>query len=99
MKTNPEKLSSEWSYDKARYTYGIGSQASEFDYLDISKNGDLILNLNSRKISFAEITKKVKNSGISSFTLRIPELIDFQLKKLIFYPAHLEKSVKMKPTN
>ncbi|MHA1990051.1 MAG: biosynthetic arginine decarboxylase [Candidatus Hodarchaeales archaeon] len=82
MKTNTGNNLSEWSYDKARYTFGIGNKASEFEYLDISENGDLLLNLSNGQISIPEITKKVKEYGLSSFVLRIPELIKFQLDKL-----------------
>jgi arginine decarboxylase len=82
MKTNTGNNLSEWSYDKARYTFGIGNKASEFEYLDISENGELLLNLSNGQVSIPEITKKVKEYGLSSFVLRIPELIKFQLDKL-----------------
>ncbi|OLS23008.1 MAG: Biosynthetic arginine decarboxylase [Candidatus Heimdallarchaeota archaeon LC_3] len=82
MKTRTHNNSSDWSFDKSRYTYGIGNQASEFNYLDINEKGNLILNLTNGSISFSEITEQIKNYGISSFVLRIPELIENQLEKL-----------------
>ena len=91
MKTRTDKNFSDWSFDKSRYTYGIGNQASEFDYLEINEKGDLSLNLANGSISFSEITEQIKDRGFSSFVLQIPELIENQLEKL--YSA-FEKSIE-----
>ncbi|RDE15449.1 MAG: hypothetical protein C4K49_06370 [Candidatus Thorarchaeota archaeon] len=61
---------------------------NDLHFLDIANNGDLVLRLRGQTITFDEITKRVKveyskrEDYTSSFTLRIPQLIQHQVLKL-----------------
>lgn len=75
-----------WSIDKSRVVFGVGR--NDLHFLDIAENGELCIRLGTQSISIDEIIKRVKAiSGntpgyTSSFTLRIPQLITYQIKKL-----------------
>ena len=82
MKTHKYSLVGNWSREKARSIYGIGPQTNEFQFLDVSNDGELLLKLMNGSISFKHIVNKLKDMGLSSAIVRIPELIDYQLHKL-----------------
>ncbi|MFW9929435.1 MAG: biosynthetic arginine decarboxylase [Candidatus Thorarchaeota archaeon] len=82
MRTRILSNESNWSIEKAKYIYGIGQTSEEFHYLDISEDGNLLLSLPSGNITITEIINTIRNKGISSFVLRIPELIKTQIEKL-----------------
>ncbi|MFW9973793.1 MAG: hypothetical protein ACFFDQ_00820 [Candidatus Thorarchaeota archaeon] len=75
-----------WSLDKSRIVYGVNK--NDLHFLDITKEGDLCLRLQEYTITFREIIQRIKEmngneSGYtSSFTLRVPQLITYQIKKL-----------------
>jgi len=77
---------SEWSLDKSRLIYGVAK--NDLHFLNIAGNGDLVLQLRDQTITFDEITKRVEAENservgyTSSFTLRIPQLIQHQVLKL-----------------
>lgn len=65
--------------EKNKSLYGIGK--GSLDYFNIS-NGNLSLTLPGGKVSFHKITKFITDHNLSSVTLRVPQLIDHQLRKL-----------------
>ncbi len=75
-----------WSLDKSRIVYGVNK--NDLHFLDITKEGDLCIRLQEHTITFREIVQRIKEmngneSGYtSSFTLRVPQLITYQIKKL-----------------
>jgi arginine decarboxylase len=75
-----------WSLDNSRWIYGVNR--NDLHFLDITKNGDLSLILFDKFITFKEIIQRIKQmngnapSYTSSFTLRVPQLITYQIKKL-----------------
>lgn len=75
-----------WSLDKSRMVYGVNK--NDLHFLDITKDGDLCLRLQEYNITFREIIQRIKEmngneSGYTaSFTLRVPQLITYQIKKL-----------------
>ena len=76
----------EWNIDRARTVYGIGRK--DLHFLDINEDGDLCISLRGLSISFRDIIEKIETSNgdspsyTSSFTLRIPELIAYQIAKI-----------------
>ncbi len=76
----------EWTLDKARYVYGLAK--NDLHFLDITKEGDLCIRVDGERITIKEIVSRVNSSElrnsshISSFTLRMPQLITTQIKKL-----------------
>ncbi len=75
-----------WSVDKAKTVFGVGR--NDLHFLDISEDGDLCITLSEKSISIKEIVQQIKSANgkspgyVSSFTLRIPQLITYQIKKL-----------------
>ncbi|MGY5873168.1 MAG: hypothetical protein RTV72_13035, partial [Candidatus Thorarchaeota archaeon] len=75
-----------WSVDKAKTVFGVGR--NDLHFLDISESGELCIKLRDEQITIKEIVQKMKivkgkSPGyVSSFTLRIPQLITYQIKKL-----------------
>jgi arginine decarboxylase len=75
-----------WSVDKSRLVYGVNR--NDLHFLDITEDGKLCLRLRDQTITFAEIIQRIKEmngkspSYTSSFTLRVPQLVTYQVKKL-----------------
>ncbi len=75
-----------WSVDKARTIFGVGR--NDLHFLDITNDGELCIKLLDKTITIKEIVQKIKSVNgkspgfVSSFTLRIPQLITYQIKKL-----------------
>jgi arginine decarboxylase len=75
-----------WSVDKAKTVFGVGR--NDLHFLDISEDGELCITLSEKSISIKEIVQQIKSANgkspgyVSSFTLRIPQLITYQIKKL-----------------
>jgi arginine decarboxylase len=75
-----------WSLDKSRIVYGVNK--NDLHFLDITDEGDLSLRLRDQNITFNEVIKRIKEMNgdspgyASSFTLRIPQLVTYQVKKL-----------------
>ena len=75
-----------WSVDKAKTVFGIGR--NDLHFLDISESGELCIKLSDEQIAIKEIIQQIKSANgkspgyVSSFTLRIPQLITYQIKKL-----------------
>ncbi|MHA1449468.1 MAG: hypothetical protein ACTSP4_08620 [Candidatus Hodarchaeales archaeon] len=83
-----------WDIEKSRKIYGIGDGFREYHFLDINDKGQLCLKLNDKTISFnnilQELLEKLDKEGNEydqppSVTLRIPQLIEYQIKKLKGY--------------
>ena len=76
-----------WSVEKAKTVFGVGR--NDLHFLDISESGELCIKLRDEQITIKEIVQKMKMLNgktpgyVSSFTLRIPQLITYQIKKLI----------------
>ena len=75
-----------WSAKKSRTVFGLGR--NDLHFLDITEDGNLCVKLGEQRITFQELIQNANNmSGngtgyVSSFTLRIPQLITYQVKKL-----------------
>ncbi len=76
-----------WTIDDSRFVYGVGK--NDLWFLDITPEGDLCIRLDETEITFPEILDKLrddlKQAGIDhvpSFTLRVPQLITAQVKKI-----------------
>ncbi len=76
-----------WTLDDSRFVYGVGKE--DLHFLDIDHKGNLCITLNGNQISLKnvirEVGKHVRDKGytrIPSFTLRIPQLINSQIKKV-----------------
>ncbi len=75
-----------WSIDKAKTVFGVGR--NDLHFLDISEDGELCIKLQDELITIKEIIQEMKTANskspgyVSSFTLRIPQLITYQIKKL-----------------
>ncbi len=75
-----------WSLDKSRRVYGVNR--NDLHFLDISEDGDLFLRLRNKSITFKDIIERIKDMNsdspgyASSFTLRVPQLVTYQVKKL-----------------
>ena len=76
----------EWTIERSKAVFGIGR--NDLHFLDVDDNGDLIIRLYDKTISLNEITRIVreendtKTAYTSSFTLRMPQLIHYQVEKL-----------------
>ncbi|MFW9921339.1 MAG: hypothetical protein ACFFED_17195 [Candidatus Thorarchaeota archaeon] len=76
----------EWTIEKSRVVFGLGKK--DLQFLDISEEGDLFINFMGKTIDFNELISQIilengsKTAYTSSFTLRMPQLIHFQIKKL-----------------
>jgi arginine decarboxylase len=76
----------EWTIDNARYVYGV--KKNDLHFLDITEDGDLCIRVDGHNITFREIISEVNDSvyhdakDLSSFTLRIPQLITTQIKRI-----------------
>ncbi|TFG26909.1 hypothetical protein EU527_19180 [Candidatus Thorarchaeota archaeon] len=75
-----------WSIEKARIVYGVGR--NDLHFLDITEDGELCIKLLDNHITISEIVHRIKTTSghipsyVSSFTLRIPQLITYQIRKL-----------------
>ncbi len=76
----------EWSIEKSKLVYGIGK--NDLHFLDIDDEGKLVIRFFGKTLSFEELTNMIhiengkKTGYTSSFTLRIPQLIAYQIKKI-----------------
>ncbi len=76
----------EWTIDKSRVVFGLGKK--DLQFLDIDDEGNLFINFMNKTIGFNELVSKIniengeKTAYTSSFTLRMPQLIHYQIKKL-----------------
>ena len=76
----------EWSIQKSRLIFGLAK--NDLYFLDVTEGGDLLIRLRGHSITLNEITKRVESENgekvayTSSFTLRIPQLIQHQVLKL-----------------
>ena len=75
-----------WSVEKSKLVYGVNR--NDLHFLDITEDGELCLRLRDQTITFNEIIKRIKEMNgdspgyASSFTLRMPQLVTYQIKKL-----------------
>ena len=75
-----------WSVDKSRLVYGVNR--NDLHFLDITEDGELCLRLRDQTITFIEVIQRIREmngdspSYTSSFTLRVPQLVTYQVKKL-----------------
>ena len=75
-----------WCLSDSKFIYGVNR--NDLYFLDINDQGELLLKLKDQSISFNEIINLVKSqfssssSSVSSFTLRVPQLITEQISKL-----------------
>ena len=75
-----------WSVDDSRLVYGV--HRNDLHFLDITEDGELCLQLRDKTITFNEVIKRIKEMNgdtpgySSSFTLRMPQLVTYQVKKL-----------------
>lgn len=75
-----------WSIDKSRLIYGLAK--NDLYFLDVDSSGDLMIRIRGHSITLNDITRGVerengeKEAYASSFTLRIPQLIQYQVLKL-----------------
>ncbi len=73
-----------WKLDDSKLVYGVDRK--DLYYLDINKEGKLELVLDDQRISFEKIIEifeeKTKYCD-ASFAIRIPQLITYQIRKLI----------------
>jgi len=75
-----------WSVDKSRLVYGVNR--NDLHFLDITEDGELCLRLRDQTITFVEVIQRIREmngdspSYASSFTLRVPQLVTYQVKKL-----------------
>jgi arginine decarboxylase len=76
----------DWTVEKSRLAYGVGRK--DLHFLDITEDGDLCIKLRGQTITFREIISRLEASNgdspsyTSSFTLRIPELIAYQIGRI-----------------
>lgn len=76
----------DWSIDKSRVVYGLAK--NDLHFLDTNDEGDLLIRYAGQEIFLKDIIEKVetqngmKESYTSSFTLRLPQLISYQVRKL-----------------
>jgi arginine decarboxylase len=76
-----------WTRDESRLVYGVGKE--DLHFLDIDKQGNLCIILDNKQITLQDVIRLVGNEvrdrgypRVPSFTLRIPQLIDLQIKKV-----------------
>lgn len=76
----------DWSIDKSRLVYGLNR--NDLHFLDIDENGLLSIRIGEKVISVEEVIKRIETQNgekvgyTSSFTLRLPQLISYQVRKL-----------------
>ncbi len=76
----------EWTIGQSKLCYGL--DRNDLHFLDITKEGELCIRIGKETITFSEIIRNVKADAgdsigyTSSFTLRLPQLIISQVKKL-----------------
>ncbi len=76
----------EWTVERSKAIFGIG--INDLHFLDIDAEGNLIIRLYGKTISFKELVGEIraengsKKAYTSSFTLRIPQLIHYQVDKV-----------------
>jgi len=75
-----------WTLEDSYLAYGLGK--NDLQYLTISDNGDLLLNLYDNTKPLKDIIEQVatqlpKNVKSPSFTLRIPQLINIQIDRIL----------------
>ncbi|MFW9848189.1 MAG: hypothetical protein ACFFF4_03565 [Candidatus Thorarchaeota archaeon] len=76
----------EWTVERSKAIFGIG--INDLHFLDIDDEGNLIIRLYGKTISFKELVGEIraengsKKAYTSSFTLRIPQLIHYQVDKV-----------------
>jgi arginine decarboxylase len=75
-----------WTIEKSRLVYGVNR--NDLHFLDISEEGELCIRLRDQTITFKEVIQRIKKMNgdspgyASSFTLRMPQLVTYQVKKL-----------------
>ncbi len=75
-----------WSSEKSKIVYGVGR--NDLHFLDITEDGNLCIKLADQRIELQELIQKIKSMNghmagyTASFTLRVPQLITYQIKKL-----------------
>ncbi|TFF68401.1 hypothetical protein EU520_00400 [Candidatus Thorarchaeota archaeon] len=86
-----------WSIERAKRIHGIGR--GDLDFLDIDKSGDLVIKIRDASISLPELIERVRQENeseegyTSTFTLRFPQLISDQVKKLRrAFASHMQES-------
>ncbi|TXT57512.1 MAG: Biosynthetic arginine decarboxylase [Candidatus Thorarchaeota archaeon] len=76
----------QWTIERSKLVYGL--DRNDLHFLDIDDEGNLLLRIGDHTISFKEITDLVREQNgsstgyTSSFTLRMPQLITYQMMKL-----------------
>jgi arginine decarboxylase len=76
----------EWTINESMQVFGLGR--GDLHFLSITEEGDLCVRLRGQTITFQEIINRLERSNgdspsyTSSFTLRIPELIAYQMQKI-----------------
>lgn len=73
-----------WKLDDSKLVYGVDRK--DLYYLDINKEGKLELVLDDQRISFEKIIEMFEEKTKycdASFAIRIPQLITYQIRKLI----------------
>ena len=76
----------EWTIGQSKLCYGL--DRNDLHFLDITEEGELCIKMGKETITFSEIIRNVKADAgdsigyTSSFTLRLPQLIVSQVKKL-----------------
>ncbi|NHJ01773.1 MAG: biosynthetic arginine decarboxylase [Candidatus Heimdallarchaeota archaeon] len=81
--------STEWTINDSQNVYGIGKTFREFNFLEINSQGELCLRIKDEIISFKEILSRLHKQitwtdidQCPSLTLRIPQLVEYQIAKL-----------------
>lgn len=77
-----------WTIDDSKAIHGIGS--GDMDFLDIDKEGNLVITIEDQTITVKEILDRLRNDyditnghKLPSFTLRLPQLIGKQIEKIL----------------
>lgn len=76
----------DWSMEKSRVIYGLAK--NDLHFLDIDEEGDLLIRFAGQGIRLKDVIQMVesengtKETYTSSFTLRLPQLISYQIRKL-----------------
>jgi arginine decarboxylase len=82
IQVNPK----EWTIDRTKAIFGIGR--NDLHFLDVDEEGNLELKLYGKTLSFKDLTSIIRSENgskkayTSSFTLRMPQLIHYQVEKL-----------------
>ena len=75
-----------WSAEKSKTVFGVGR--NDLHFLDITEDGNLCIKLADQRFELQDLIQRVRSINghmtgyTSSFTLRIPQLITYQIKKL-----------------